>query len=101
MGENVVLFQMETGRSATTDAMQIRMKQECVDLRITNTMIFDNHFLTFAVAATLLTITPGNDTFLVLNRTLTSGRRCGVAATAPPWRWWGARLSALAARWPS
>ncbi len=44
-------------------------------------MIFDHQFLTFAVAATILTITPGNDTFLVFNRTLGNGRRCGAAAT--------------------
>lgn len=44
-------------------------------------MMFDHQFLTFAVAASLLTITPGNDTFLVLNRTLSGGRRSGVAAS--------------------
>jgi RhtB (resistance to homoserine/threonine) family protein len=43
-------------------------------------MIFDHQFLTFAIAASILTITPGNDTFLVFNRTLGNGRRCGVAA---------------------
>ena len=39
------------------------------------------HFLAFALAAFLLIITPGNDTLLILSRSVTQGKKAGVISS--------------------
>jgi len=43
---------------------------------------FDAQFMTFLVAVTLLTLSPGVDTMLVLRSALVRGRRAGVLSFA-------------------
>ena len=39
------------------------------------------HFLAFAIAGALLIITPGNDTILILSRSLTQGKKGGIISS--------------------
>ena len=44
--------------------------------------MLDQQLVAFTIASTLLAITPGNDTILVMKNSLAGGRRAGLATTA-------------------